>query len=151
MKKSVLLLVALTVTIFVFSCRASQNAKAGKAWLTKQKSYSSNVSISGNWEHKTGYIRNGKWVSFNGFGEITLKQKGRKVTGIVNKGEYEVLGKVAGKKKIYLHFISQDWVYYVVKLKVISSRKMEGSYINYLPKSDTEFEDYGRKVFFTRK
>ena len=138
----------LIIILFISSCGANQNVKSGKAWLNKKKTNGSSVNVSGTWEHGTvTHVR--LWYGTSSFGKIELTQKRNKIKGFVNGGEYEVQGIISGKT-IYLQFFTNNWVYYIFKLRLDNGRLI-GKYLNYFPKKDKDFQKHGTLVLIKKK
>lgn len=115
MQKLVALAVALLCAFSFSSCntkeRRAKNLAAGEQWL-------------GSFSQPAALNVTGTWASLE-WGEGSLKQSRRQVTGTL--GHYAVRGVVSGGK-IYLQFLSDNWVYYSAVLERTPAGVLSGHY-----------------------
>lgn len=115
MQKLVAIAVALVCAFSLSAChtkeRRAKNLAAGDQWL-------------GSFNQPAELKVTGTWASLE-WGEGSLKQTGRKVTGTL--GNYAVNGVVSGSK-VYLQFLSDNWVYYSAVLERTPAGVLSGHY-----------------------
>lgn len=125
---------ALLFIFMIFAACSSQYTEDGIEWLAKLNNDYSQMDIAGKWA-----VESSDNSDENSVDEIELMQDKNKITGFAK--EYTVSGKISGEN-IYLHFIKEEYVYYILKLKLIedeSEKKLKGKVIKYLPIEDEEF------------
>jgi len=115
MQKLLALAVALVCAFSLPACqtkeRYAKNQAESQKWL-------------GSFNQPAGLNITGTWASLE-WGEGPLKQTGRQVTGTL--GHYAVKGVVSGRK-VYLQFLSDNWVYYSAVLERTPAGVLAGHY-----------------------
>jgi len=115
MQKLVAIAVALVCVFSLSACntkeRRAKNLAAGDQWLS-------------NFNQPAALNVTGTWASLE-WGEGSLKQANRQVTGTL--GHYAVKGVVSGRK-VYLQFLSDNWVYYSAVLERTPAGALSGHY-----------------------